>query len=71
MNPHKMEAGTLADRRRSSNFHVVMNAANIKQAGKIKVRIIVEGEEVRLGTLAVNYQEPPPSQTPAAPQLKN
>jgi hypothetical protein len=45
--------------RRVSAFNVILNPVPLKQEGKIKVRVIVGGEEIKLGTLSVKYREPP------------
>lgn len=45
--------------RRMMSLNVILNPVPLKEEGRIKVRMLVEGEEVKLGTLAVKYKEPP------------
>ena len=39
----------------------IVSAINLTEAGKVKVRMIVEGEEIKLGTLTVKQAEPQPA----------
>ena len=45
--------------RRTFAINIILNSLTLKETGKIKVRMLVDGQEVKLGTLRVRHAEPP------------
>lgn len=56
LQPPDLNLGPTA--RRMMSLNVLLNPVVLKHEGRIKVRMLVEGEVVKLGTLAVKYREP-------------
>src|ERR1700694_1339031 len=46
--------------RRTFSLNVILNPVPLKEEGKIRVRMLVDGTEVKLGTLSVKQGEPQP-----------
>ena len=54
--------------RRIATLNVVLSPLNLKEPGKIKVRMLVDGEKIKLGTLRVAYKDPA---APAATEVSS
>jgi len=54
--------------RRMATINVLLSPLNLKEPGKIKVRMLVDGEKIKLGTLRVAYKDPA---APAATEVSS